>query len=237
MIPKIIHYCWFGRGEKPKLARRCIASWKQYCPDYELMEWNEDTFDVSAYPYAAYCLRSRKFAFLSDFVRLIAVQQYGGLYFDTDVELVRSPDPLLHYDAFFGFETASYINTGHGFGAVPNHPVLAAMLQPYLALEPGADGAFPLIGCPTLNTQALLPLGLVRNGQRQSVGGAELLPADFFNPYDDPTGRMNRTSNTFSIHWYSKSALTKRQIIRSKLTRPLHRLFGKDFFRRRRNTI
>lgn len=94
MIPKRIHYCWFGRGEKPKLAERCIASWKKYCPDYEIIEWNEDNFDIAAYPYAAYCYRQKKWAFLSDFVRLVVVEAHGGLYFDTDVELVRKPDFL-----------------------------------------------------------------------------------------------------------------------------------------------
>ena len=87
MIPQKIHYCWFGRGEKSKLAKRCIASWKKHCPDYEIIEWNEDNFDIAAYPYAAYCYRQRKWAFLSDFVRLVVVEAHGGLYFDTDVEL------------------------------------------------------------------------------------------------------------------------------------------------------
>ena len=111
------------------------------------------------------------------------------------------------------------------------------MLQPYFEMQPNEHGDFRLIGCPTLNTEALVSLGLKTNGRRQSVAGAQILPADYMNPYDDPTGRMHQTENTFSIHWYSKSALSKRQILRSKLTRPLHRLFGKDFFRKRRSKI
>lgn len=234
MIPKIIHYCWFGRGEKPKLAQKCIASWKKFCPDYEIIEWNEDNFDVSAYPYAQYCLFARKFAFLSDFVRLIIINKYGGLYFDTDVELIRCPDEYLKYDAFFGFENDDFINTGHGFGSITNHPTITAMLQPYLQMQPDENGAFHPVGCPTLNTQALVSLGLRTNGQHQNIAGAEILPSEYMNPYDDPTGRMYLTNNTISIHWYSKSALSKRQIIRSKLTRPLHRILGKDFFKRKR---
>ena len=92
MIPKKVHYCWFGRGEKPRLAKKCIASWKKYCPDYEIIEWNEDNFDFARYPYAQYCLQNRKWAFLSDFVRLVVVCEHGGIYFDTDVELLRKPD-------------------------------------------------------------------------------------------------------------------------------------------------
>ena len=142
MIPKNIHYCWFGRGKKPRLAKKCIASWKKYCPDYKIIEWNEDNFDVSQYPYAQYCLVNRKFAFLSDFVRLRVIHQYGGLYFDTDVEFIRRPDECLQYDAFFGFENDAFVNTGHGFGAVAGHPMITAMLRPYFEMQPDEQGDF-----------------------------------------------------------------------------------------------
>ena len=234
MIPTKIQYCWFGRGEKPKLAQKCIASWKKYCPNYEIIEWNEDNFDFSAYPYAAYFLKEKKYAYLSDFVRLVVVYEHGGLYFDTDVELIRSPDSLLENHAYFGFETNEFVNTGHGFGSEAYHPAMEALLQPYLKMLPDEDGNIRPIGCPTLNTQSLLMHGLKQNGARQQVLGAEIYPTDYFNPYDDPTGRLNITTNTYSIHWYSKSALSKKQIIRSKLTQPLHRILGVDFFRRKR---
>lgn len=230
MIPKIIHYCWFGRGEKPKLAKRCIASWKKYCPDYEIIEWNEDNFDIAAYPYAAYCYRQRKWAFLSDFVRLVVVEAHGGLYFDTDVELVRKPDFLLEHEAFFGFENETNINTGHGFGAMAHAPSVNAMLSTYLSLRPNIDGTFPIMGCPVLNTAALVELGLQCSGKRQTVAGAEIYPAEYFNPYESSTGRLRRTKETVSIHWYSMSWLNRGQILRSKFTRPFHRLFGDQCF-------
>ena len=232
MIPKTIHYCWFGHGEKPQLAKKCIASWKKHCPDYEIIEWNEDNFCVGPYPYAQYCLKHKKWAFLSDFVRLAVVAEQGGIYFDTDVELIRRPDELLQYEAFYGFENDQNIATGLGFGAQTNHPTVLAMRQQYLELQPLENGAYPEVGCPALNTKALLPFGLKLNGQRQNLAGAEILPADYFNPYDDPTGRLNQTSNTISVHWYSKSWLSKGTILRSKLTRPLHRMFGVDAFQR-----
>lgn len=234
MIPKIIHYCWFGRGEKPKLAQKCIASWKKFCPDYEIIEWNEDNFDVNRNGYTRICYEQKKYAFLSDYARLLVVAEHGGIYFDTDVELLRCPDEYLKYDAFFGFENDDFINTGLGFGAIANHPTIVAMLRPYLKMELDEKDGFHPIGCPALNTQVLVSLGLETNGQRQNVAGAEILPSEYMNPYDDPTGRMYQTQNTMSIHWYSKSALGKQQIIRSKLARPLHRIFGKDFFRRKR---
>ena len=230
MIPKIIHYCWFGRSEKPKLALKCIASWKKYCPDYEIIEWNEDNFDCSRYPYASYCLENRKWAYLSDFVRLAVVEKNGGIYFDTDVELIRSLDGLLNHDAFYGWENDSNVATGLGFGAVPHHPTLRAMLDRYVNRAPDENACVELVGCPKLNTEALLPFGLVLDGKKQTVAGAEILPAEYMNPYNDITGVLSKTTNTVSIHWYSKSALSKSKILKSRITRPFHRLFGEHCF-------
>ena len=232
MIPKKIHYCWFGRGEKPKLAQKCIASWKKYCPDYEIIEWNEDNFDLDYNAYTRYCYDNKKWAFLSDFVRLVVVAEYGGLYFDTDVELLKSPDELLQYGAFYGFENNSNIATGLGFGSQANHPTILAMRGKYEEVEPDVDGNYPLIVCPALNTAALIPFGLRLDGSRQNIAGAEILPVEYLNPYDDPTGSLTKTKNTISVHWYSKSWMSKGKILRSKLTKPLHRVFGVDAFKR-----
>ncbi|MEE1085698.1 MAG: glycosyltransferase [Schaedlerella sp.] len=230
MIPKIIHYCWFGHGEKPKLAEKCIASWKKYCPDFEIIEWNEDNFDIDSYPYAKYCHDNKKWAFLSDFVRLVVVYKHGGIYFDTDVELVKSPEELLKYDAFFGFENETNVSTGLGFGAIPRNKAVFLMSQQYYELQPNKNGDFPIIVCPALNTKALLPLGLKLNGESQILDDMIVLGIDCLNPYDDPTGKLNKTENTISIHWYSKSWLDKKTIIRSILTKPFHRIFGNDCF-------
>ena len=89
MIPKIIHYCWFGRGEKPELAKKCIARWKKFCPDFEIREWNEDNCDYLAMPFMAEAYAAKKYAFVSDVMRLIVLEQHGGVYFDTDVEVTR----------------------------------------------------------------------------------------------------------------------------------------------------
>lgn len=232
MIPRKIHYCWFGRGEKPKMAQKCIASWKKYCPDYEIIEWNEENFNLDYNGYTRYCYDNKRWAFLSDFVRLVVVAEHGGIYFDTDVELLKRPDELLQYEAFYGFENNENINTGQGFGAVAGHPTIEAMKVQYTVLKPDETGAYPMITCPALNTNALLPFGLALDGTRQNIAGAEILPADWLNPYDDPTGRLNKTKNTVSVHWYSKSWMSKGKIIRSMLTKPLHRIFGVDAFKR-----
>ena len=229
MIPKIIHYCWFGRGEKPKLAKKCIASWRKFCPDYEIIEWNEDNFDVQMNGYTQMCYEQKKYAFLSDYVRLWVVTNHGGLYFDTDVELLKSPDELRNYEAFFGFENQEFVATGLGFGSAAHGTAVEAMLAEYAPLLDGTHGT---IGCPRLNTSALLPLGLLPNGRFQNLSGAVILPLEYLNPYESATGRLHKTANTLSIHWYSASWMSKPQQLRSKITKPLHRLFGVDAFKR-----
>ena len=229
MIPKKIHYCWFGRGEKPKLAQKCIASWKKYCPDYEIIEWNEDNFDVNMNGYTRMCYAEKKYAFLSDYVRLVVVADHGGLYFDTDVELINPIDGLMNNDAFYGFETKEYVASGLGFGSVAQGKTILAMLAEYDAYLPGDLG---VCGCPKLNTSALTKLGLIPDGSLQRVADAVILPSDYMNPFDAPTGRLNKTENTVSVHWYSASWISPWKRFRSKLMRPLHRIFGVDAFKR-----
>lgn len=234
MIPKTIHYCWFGRGEKPKLAQKCIASWRKFCPDYEIIEWNEDNFDVNLNEYTRFTYENKLYAYLSDYVRLWAVEKMGGLYFDTDVELIRSPDSLLEYEAFFCFETKEFITSGLGFGSIPHHPATVAMARAYESktrseLQESFDEYHNLTGSPRMNTYAMLPYGLKQSGQRQSVLGAEILPMEYMCPYNDITGELTITPNTYSIHWYLKSAHGKSALIKSKFARPIRRLLKNVF--------
>lgn len=229
MIPKKIHYCWFGKNPKPKLAKKCIASWKKYCPDYEIIEWNEENFDVNRNGYTRMCYEQKKYAFLSDYVRLLVVAEHGGVYFDTDVELIRPIDPLLENGAFFCFETSECINSGLGFGTVAHGVAITAMLKEYDFLLDGSEGTR---GCPILNTSALVKLGLERNGTLQQVGEATILPSDYMNPFDAATGRMTKTANTVSIHWYSAAWRSPLRRLRTRLLRPVHRIFGVDIFER-----
>ena len=229
MIPKTIHYCWFGRNPKPKLAEKCIASWKKFCPDYQIIEWNEDNFDINMNGYTRMCYEQKKYAFLSDYARLFVVAAHGGLYFDTDVELLKPVDDLLDHDAFFGFETAEYVASGLGFGSVAHGHAIDAMLAQY---DPLLDGQHGTVGCPRLNTNALVNLGLVQNGQLQTVAGAVIYPIDYFNPYESATGRLVKTKNTISVHWYAGAWLSKEQKIRLAIGKPLRRIFGVNAFKR-----
>lgn len=231
MIPKTIHYCWFGRGKKPKLAQKCIASWRKYCPDYKIIEWNEDNFNVGFSAYTRNCYEQKKYAFLTDYLRLKAVYDHGGVYLDTDVELVRPLDDLLDNEAFFGFENNEHVATGLGFGAEIGDELVMQMLHEY---DPLLDGAHGFIGCPILNTQALLKFGLKLNGEMQHLSaGAVVYPEEYFNPCNSATGELRKTENTYSIHWYAGSWLSPVKRLRRSLTRPIHRLFGEDVFHRK----
>ncbi len=225
MIPKKIHYCWFGRGQKPKLAEKCIESWKKFCPDYEIIEWNEDNFNVNTNPYTKMCYENKMYAFLSDYVRLVTVYEHGGIYFDSDVEAVKSFDDLLNKKGFYAFENNDYIASGLGFGSEAGNPALEAMIKKYDLVLDGKSGT---IGCPRLNTQALTEYGFKMNGKMQEIDGVVLYPKEYFNPFDDNTGIMHKTDNTYSIHWYGKSWMNRRDIIRNRFTRVIHRFLGTD---------
>lgn len=229
MIPKIIHYCWFGGKPLPKLAQKCKASWEKFFPDYEIKEWNEQNFDINATPYTKYCYEHQQWAYLSDFVRLYVVEREGGLYFDTDVEVVKKPVDLLEsHRAYFGWETPEYLNTGLGFAAEAHHPAVRAMLSQYDGLV--VDGKYMyerMQGCPQLNTKALLPFGLQQDGTKQEISDAVILPIDYMCPFRDATGELSKTTNTISIHWFSKSPHGKKAAWKMKLTRPLHRILNK----------
>ena len=225
MIPKIIHYCWFGRGEKPELAKKCIARWKKFCPDFEIREWNEDNCDYLAMPFMAEAYAAKKYAFVSDVMRLIVLEQHGGVYFDTDVEVVRDISPLLDDEGFIGFENEQYVNSGQVVAAEAHHPVIQAMIEEYKKLHfTNADGSLNTVGCPRLNTDVMERFGLVRNGQEQMVAGIRVYPADYFNPLDSVTGKLTKTENTYSIHWYSMSWLPKRTQIRARIGRVIRRI-------------
>lgn len=134
-IPKVIHYCWFGRGEKSALIKNCIDSWRKYCPDWEIIEWNEDNIDVNYCSYSSRAYRQKLWGYVPDPLRMKIIYENGGVYLDTDVELVNSLDDLLDYAAWFGYGTDTQVNTGSGFGAEKGNPFNKTILDHYAALD------------------------------------------------------------------------------------------------------
>ena len=228
MIPKKIHYCWFGGKTLPADAEACIKSWAEKCPDYELIRWDEQNVSLEDSLYARQAYEAEKWAFVSDYVRLKALWEQGGIYMDTDVEVLRDISPLLIDEGFLGFENEQFVNSGQVMAAVPHQPVVQAMIEEYKKLHfTNADGSLNAVGCPHLNTDVMERFGLVRNGREQMVAGIHVYPADYFNPLDSVTGKLTKTENTYSIHWYSMSWLPKHKQIKAKFGRLWRRITKK----------
>ena len=204
MIPKVVHYCWFGRGEMPELAKKCIASWKTFLPDYEIKEWNEDNFDINSNQYIREAYESRKFAFVTDYVRLYAIYMEGGIYMDTDVEVMGNYDKFLHHHAFSGFETDGNVPTG--IMAAEKGSIWAKELLDMYDNRKFimADGSFDMTTNTTVITKYMLGKGLVLNNRYQDFPGlCTMYPAEFFCPKDHRTGKIKCTHNTVCIHHFA----------------------------------
>lgn len=210
MIPKVVHYCWFGHGPKNELAIKCIESWKKFLPDYEIKEWNEDNFDVNMYPYTKEALENRKFAFVTDVVRLYALYTEGGVYMDTDVEVLKSYDPFLHHHMFSGFETNYTVPTGMMAaekGSVWAKDLLNQYNNRHFVLE---DGTLDYLTNTAVITRYMKSKGLVQNNTYQDFPGlCTMYPADYFCPKDHTTGEIHITENTVCIHHFAGSWLRK----------------------------
>lgn len=201
-IPQIIHYCWFGGTPLPKSAEKCIESWKKYCPDYELKLWNEENFDLQCNAYCAEMYRRKKWAFLTDYVRLKVVHDQGGVYLDTDVQLVKPLDALVEKGAYMGFECSDLVATGLGFAAEAGHPFLKENMAYY---ENMTDFEV-LRACPHITTELMEKHGLVRDcAQTQQLAGMTVYAAEYLCPKNERTGLMQKTKNTYSIHHYDAS--------------------------------
>ena len=232
MIPKTIHYCWFGRNEKPKLAQKCIASWKKFCPDYEIIEWNEDNFDINACLYVKEAYQCKKYAFVTDYVRLYVMYTYGGIYMDTDVEVTKTLDSFLMHHAFSGFESDIHIPTGI-MASEQGFPLFNHLLSYYENISFYDSSGNPnLTTNVTTITNMLTSKGFVPNGKYQEIEGFALYPKDYFCPYTPSTGILEKTSNTAAIHWFNKSWIPQHLRLRFYIMRPLHRIFGVDAFKR-----
>ena len=232
MIPKTIHYCWFGRGELTPLAKKCIASWRHFFPDYEIKEWNEDNFDVNCIPYTADAYKAGKYAFVSDYARFWVLYHFGGVYFDTDVEVIQPMDDVIETGAFMGFEQLGEcpaVNPGLGLATEPESPLYQAVLDRFERMsfltENGSLNPYSMI---PMVTDLLKERGLTGNGAIEQVSGVNIYPPDWFNPFDDATGRLRKTDNTRTIHWFAKSWMPAEPAWKTRTKRFLRRLFGTE---------
>ena len=222
MIPKIIHYCWFGGNPLPELAQKCIASWKKFLPDYEIKEWNEGNYDVRKIPYIAEAYDAKKYAFVSDYARFDILYQYGGVYFDTDVEVIKDMSEILNRGAFAGVECAGALNAGLGIASPAAMEIYTEILESYKNehfLNP--DGTLNLKTVVTRVSEIFYKYGFKKEDTIQDIKGVRIYPTEYFCPKNYQTGKTNITKNTYTIHHYDGSWLSPKAKFFNKL-KPLH---------------
>ena len=227
MIPKKIHYCWFGGKELPDFAKKCIESWKKYCPDYEIIEWNETNFDINMNDYVKEAYKKKKWAFVSDVARLYALYTCGGVYMDTDVEVTKNIDKFLENEAFSGFESYDSIPTGI-MACTKNNKLFKKLLDYYSDKHfINEDGSLNMTTNVEIITNELTDKGLVRNNTYQVIDGFALYPFDYFCPLDYSTKKLRISDNTHTIHWFNGSWITPSMRIKAKIKGFIVKIIGK----------
>lgn len=207
-IPKIIHFCWFSDDSNcilPENVNQCIETWKTNMPDYSIMYWNQNNFDVTECQYVREAFEAKKYAFVSDYVRLAVLKKYGGIYFDTDVKVIKSFDELLSEKGFFSFEKNNLLATCV-IACEPNDKIIAEALNDYKTRQfVKDDSRYNLTPNTVYVTELMQKKGLKLNGCLQTVENITIFPAEYFSPFDKAADEMNITNNTYSIHLFDES--------------------------------
>ena len=222
---KEIHYCWFGKNPKSKLILKCIDSWRKYCPDYEIKEWNVDNFDVNCCAYVREAYEAKKWAFVSDYCRFYVLYNYGGIYLDTDVELLKPLDVLS--ENFVGFENQNRVNSGLIRGAMAKDLICKLMLDSYASdhfLK--QNGSYNLLTVCDRETDILVAHGMKKDDTLQIIEGTTVYPSEYFNPMDMETGKIRLTNKSVSVHHYAASWVSKNDRMRGKIAKWFYRMFG-----------
>lgn len=228
-IPKLIHYCWFGKKEKPYKVRMCIKTWKEKLPDYEIIEWNENNFDVQAYDFTKKAYESKKWAFVSDYCRILALYNNGGIYLDTDIEVIKNIDKFLEQKSFGGIEHEIYIN-GAIWGCREGDQFIKKLIDYYNKLNfYDFNGDLFRIAIPKIITEIAKDEGYnMCNRMQELKGGTVVYPSEYFYPKGHSWEKSIITENTYTIHHYDGSWKNPIQIYRTKLKQILINIFGYD---------
>lgn len=218
MIPKIIHYCWFGNSEVPTYLKKYIKSWEKYCPDYEIICWNEENYNINEHPFVREAYNNKTWALVSDYIRLDVVYKYGGIYLDTDVELLKNLDTLLENKLYVGLEQTDFLcNTGLGFGAEKGNDVVKEMRDLYDNISFDKSNLVS-ISCPILNTKIIKKHVEINKGEIVKKNGIAVFPPRYFDPLSSGKSEFLLCEDSYSMHhyaatWLSTSAKMKRKII------------------------
>lgn len=247
MIPKKIHYCWFGGNPMPKELKKYVDSWRKYCPDYEIIEWNESNYDVMKYRYSKEAFENNKWALVSDVARLDIIYNHGGIYLDTDVEIIRNLDSLLHLDGFIGAEDKYDLNTGLGFGAIKGHPIILENLNEYVDLPLVVDGKLNVITCVELTTRVLKRHGYKKADKVDTFANMTIFPSEYFAPLKLSNNKLTISKNTYTIHhftttWKQRSFIKeiidrRTMFIKKTARRTIDDLFGEGSYSKLKNKI
>ena len=232
-IPKIIHYCWFGNSEKPEIVKRCINSWRENLKGYQIKEWNEETFDLNANSFVKQAYDNKKFAFVSDYVRVYALYNYGGIYLDTDVEVIKNFDIYLDNESFWGFEAGNYIATST-IGAARGNKLIKEFLDSYKEKNfINEDGSYNTTTNVKIVSEIFKNLGIKLNGEYQKIENiGSVYPIEVFSPYDYRYYEDLRNEDTVCIHHYYKSWLSSSEKIKQKLKKFIIKLVGVNKFKK-----
>lgn len=223
MIPKVIHYCWFGKKEKTKETSKYIESWKQNMPDYEIKEWNESNFDINIIPFVRDAYKANKFAFVSDYTRLWVLYNFGGIYFDTDVEVIKSFDDMLDKPAFMGHETDTALCTAV-IGAEEKNEFISEFLSYYENRDFDINNLIPN---PSICTAILNRKNIkLINKETKYKDILYIYPSDYFSVKRYLQSDYTITENTYSIHHFSTTWLPKRIKYKAWLGYRIKKLFN-----------
>lgn len=228
MIPKKIHYCWFGKNPKPDIVTKCLKSWKKYMPEYEIIEWNEDNYDINKCAYIKEAYKAGKWAFVSDYVRFDVLNSMGGIYFDTDVELLRRiPEDVLNNTAFTGMESAGKVSPGLVFASIPHHPFLEEILKVYEQSEFVQSGKRKYKTVNEVTTEILEKKGFIQNQKYQKIYDIAIYPSDFFCGYNQDLQEFDIKPSTISVHHYAGT--WKKKTIKDIIQKQIKKYLGKKY--------